>query len=97
MNNKKLGAVIIVLSLFLGAIAFQMITKYSRASNEMACAMTPQCQGVTNILNYTHLVVGILFSLLSLGIYVLIFHSGSEEAILKRLEEEKNRKIDDEK
>ena len=97
MDNKKIGFTLVAFSVILGLFAFQMISKYSATSNQLGCMSSPGCQGVTNVINYTHLLVGVLFSLFSLGVYILIFNSGSTEAILKRLEEEKDKKISEER
>lgn len=97
MNNKKLGIILVAFSIVLGLIAFQVISKYSASSSQMNCMSAPGCANVGSVLNYTHLAVGVLFSLLSLGVYMLVFNSGSTEAILKRLEEEKNTKISEER
>ncbi len=95
MDNKKLGITLVIISVIFGLAAFQVISKYSASSSQMECMAAPGCANVGSVLNYTHLAVGVLFSLLSLGVYILLFNSGSTEAILKRLEEEKNTKISD--
>lgn len=93
MDNKKLGAIIVLLSIALGAVGLGVINKYSTASNSMGCMAAPGCSSVGSVLNYTHLVVGILMSLISLGIYMVVFHKDSEAVILRRFEEEKLRML----
>lgn len=95
MDNKKLGITLVIISVIFGLAAFQVISKYSASSSQMMCMTAPGCANIGSVLNYTHLAVGVLFSLLSLGVYILLFNSGSTEAILKRLEDEKNTKISD--
>lgn len=95
MDNKKLGATIVLLSIALGIVGLGVINKYSATNNQMGCMTAPGCQSVGSVLNYTHLVVGILMSLLSLGIYMVMFHKDSEYAVLRKLEEEKLRKLNE--
>ena len=49
-----------------------------------------------SLLGLSHIAVGLISFISALGIYLLFF-STSEEAILKRLEEEKNRKVEQDK
>ncbi len=97
MDNKKIGFTLVVLSVILGLFAFQIISRYSATNNQLECMSPPGCQRVASVMNYTHLLVGVLFSLFSLGVYILLFNSGSTEAILKRLEDEKDKKISEER
>jgi hypothetical protein len=60
----------------------------------MECFTTDECITIESKLSVTHFAFGIIGFVLALGFY-LIFFSKSEEAILKRLEDNK-RKLDGE-
>ena len=88
MNNKKIGITILVLSFILALIFLTAISRLNSSGKESGCYDKDECASITSLLNITHLFVGIIFSMASLGFY-LIFFSKGEEAVIKRLEEEK--------
>ncbi len=96
MQNKKLGVMLIIASLAVGGIIFSLISSLNSASAKLGCTPTQQCVPVESRLYLSYVGVGILSAILSLGLYILLF-SKSEEAILQRLEEEKNKKIEEDK
>lgn len=97
MLNKKLGIAIIIISVLIGAIVLTVISKLNSVGKEIGCFPdTPECLRVGSFLNFSHIAVGILASLFALGVY-LIFFSKSEEAIIKRLENDGNKRNEDEK
>ena len=95
MNNKRLGAVLIAFSLVLGGLFLSFINAFNNQAVQNNCYANPNCSQIASNLNITHLAVGIIASILSLGFYMLFFNK--EHLILKKLQEEKNIKINDEK
>lgn len=93
MENKKLGFVILSISIVAAVLAFGFMSTLGKQTTAMQCYPTNECQRVESLLGLSHIAVGLISFIGALGIYLLFF-STSEEAILKRLEEEKNKKIE---
>src|SRR3989344_3972135 len=87
MENKKLGILMVVISLifFLFLIYFNM--KLSENSSKSECNPTEECKAIESIFTITHI---------GFGFYLLFFNK-TEERIFKRLEDDKNKKINEEK
>ena len=96
MENKKLGFVILSISLIASILSFGFMNVLGRQTNSLQCYPTNECQRVESLLGLSHIAVGLISFIGALGIYLLFF-STSEEAILKRLEEEKNLKVEQDK
>lgn len=95
MNNKRLGAVLIAFSLVLGGLFLSFINTFNQQAIQNSCYANPNCNAIVSNLNITHLAIGIIASILSLGFYMMFFNK--DHIILKKLQEEKNLKIDEEK
>jgi len=93
MENKKLGGVILGISLVATILAFSFMSTLGRQTTALQCYPTAECQRVESLVSLSHIAVGLISFVAALGIYLLFF-STSEEAILKRLEEEKNSKLE---
>jgi len=96
MENKKLGFVILSFSILASVLAFGFMDVLGMRTGALRCYPTNECQRVESLLGLSHIAVGLISFIGALGIYLLFF-STSEEAILKRLEEEKNMKIEQNK
>lgn len=96
MENKKLGFVILSISIVASVLAFGFMGILGKQTTALQCYPTSECQRVSSLLGLSHVAVGLISFIGALGIYLLFF-STSEEAILKRLEEEKNMKIEENK
>src|SRR3990167_1255619 len=96
MENKKLGFIILSFSLVATILAFGFMSTLGRQTAALQCYPTSECNRVESLLGLSHIAVGLISFIGALGIYLLFF-STSEEAILKRLEEEKNMKIEQDK
>jgi len=96
MENKKLGLTILLIGLVIGTILIYLIGMLGGRSNEIGCFPTEECKGIESSLTITHISFGVIGFIIALGIYLLIFTKG-EEAIIKRLEEEKMMKLKEEK
>lgn len=96
MENKKLGILFIVISLiFLGFLVYFNNVLYTR-SDVAGCMVGEECQEIDNSLTAAHLAFGFFGFMFGLGFYLLFFNK-TEESILKRLEEQKNAQVQDEK
>ena len=96
MENKKLGFIILSFSILASILAFGFMGVLGRQTTALQCYPTNECQRVASLTSLSHIAVGLISFIGALGIYLLFF-STSEEAILKRLEEEKNIKIEQDK
>src|SRR3989338_10756303 len=96
MENKKLGFVILSISILASVLAFGFMGVLGRQTTALQCYPINECQRVESLLGLSHIAVGLISFIAALGIYLLFF-STSEEAILKRLEEEKDKKIEQDK
>ena len=96
MENKKLGILIIILSLIFLLFLYYFNLDLSAQLNELGCNVNEKCVEVENKVSMTNMAFGFFGFMFALGIYILLFNK-SEERILKRLEEEKNMKIGEEK
>ena len=96
MENKKLGFVILSISIVASIVAFGFMNLLGRQTTALQCYPTTECQRVESLMGISHVAVGLISFIGALGIYLLFF-STSEEAIMKRLEEEKNMKIEQDK
>ena len=96
MENKKLGFVILSFSIIASILAFSFINTLGAQTNNLQCYPTTECKRVESLLGISHVAVGLISFIAALGIYLLFF-STSEEAILRRLEQEKNMKLEEDK
>lgn len=96
MDNKKIGLTVIILSILLFLILFNYIGKVENSASQTGCYENKECKNFGATLNYSHLGVGIIFALLSLGIY-LIFFNKNEQALLDKLEKEKDNFVREDK
>jgi|SRR3989338_455096 len=96
MENKKLGGVLIILSLIIGIIFIKYAGLLEKQSQELGCFPNEECIRIENTLSFSHVAIGTLSFLLALGFY-LIFFNKTEKVILERLEEEKKIRSNEEK
>ncbi len=94
MENKKLGVLLIVISLIVGGVFVYYTNKLSQQSIELGCYDSKDCFAVEKGLSISHIAIGIFAFILSLGFYLLFFNK-TEKVILEKLEEEKNKKVND--
>ncbi|HLC55001.1 MAG TPA: hypothetical protein VJJ75_00550 [Candidatus Nanoarchaeia archaeon] len=95
MQNKKIGAVLIVLSVILGGYLLTSIAGTNAEYTKM-CAPNQQCAQIGTSLGWSHFAVGIIFSILSLGFY-LVFFSRTDDLLLKNLEHDVLAREDEQK
>lgn len=95
MENKKLAIIFIVFSVVFLGFLIMFNSSLSSDYND-SCVMDSDCQIIQQKISFAHVGFGIFGFMLGLGFYILLFNK-SEERILKRLEEEKDKKISYEK
>ena len=96
MNQKKLGATILVFSIIIGLVLINFIVETKDSSNSEGCFQTEECSQASFVLNSSHLGIGLIFAMFSLAFYLLIFSRG-EEFWLKKLEQQKQDLSSDER
>lgn len=94
MENKKLGILLIVISLIVGGMFFYYSAQLIKEGNNIGCFPKEDCLRIEKSLGLSHLAVGVFSFILALGFYLLFFNK-TEKAILDKLEVEKNKKIED--
>lgn len=94
MENKKLGIVLVVLSVLIGGMFLYNNSVLSDRSDELNCFPTDECGKIESSLSIGYFAVGVFSFLLALGFY-LIFFNKTERIILEKLEDDKNRKVED--
>jgi len=96
MENKKLGTLFLIFSVIFLAFLFYFNMEMSVQYNQYGCNPSDECMRIDNFLNLTNIGFGFFGFMFGLGFYLLFFNK-TEEKIMSRLEEEKNKKIGDEK
>ena len=96
MENKKLGIALLVVSGTLLAMMVSLMYGFNRDLTALGCFQNPSCQPIQQSLSLTHFAFGAFGFLFALGFY-LIFFSRGEEAIVKRLEADTSRKLEEDK
>jgi len=96
MENKKLGILIVIITILLIAIFLIVIRSLNQEIQALGCYQNPGCQTIETSLSIIHFAFGIFGFLLALGSYLLFFSRG-EEAIVRRLEADTSRKLQEDK
>ena len=96
MENKKLGVLLVIISLIVGGIFIYYAGTLSEQSKELGCFNNAECASLEQGLSVSHIAIGIFSFILALGIYLLLFNK-TDEKIMSRLENEKKESIENEK
>jgi uncharacterized membrane protein len=96
MKQKKIGGVILVLSLLFAIMLFYIIGNLNDQSQVLGCNPSQECTQVSNSLSLSHFISGLISAIFAFGIYLLIF-GGTDEAIIRRLERDTREKLESEK
>jgi ribosomal protein S25 len=96
MNNKKIGVLILIISVTLLMFFVILLQSLNQEAIELGCFEDSGCRKIETNLSIVHFAFGIFGFLFALGFYLLIFSKG-EEAIVRRLEKDSSRKLDEEK
>ena len=87
METKKLGFLIIGISLVMGFIIFNFMNTLNLQSHEIQCNPTQECQQINSVLGVSHIAIGLLAFIFALGFYLLFFNK-DEKIILEKYHEE---------
>src|SRR3989344_6980778 len=96
MNQKKMGWILLVVSMLLLVIFLFIIQSLKKEAQELGCFQDSGCLQIENSLSIVHFAFGIFGFLLALSFYLLVFSNG-EEAILRRLENDSHRELKENK
>jgi uncharacterized membrane protein len=83
METKKLGFLILGLSLVSGLAMFRYMDGLSLQEEQLHCNPSNECQQVQSLFGFSHVVVGFLSFLSALGFYLLLFNKGEYHSINK--------------
>ncbi|MBI2107315.1 winged helix-turn-helix transcriptional regulator [Candidatus Woesearchaeota archaeon] len=93
MENKKLGIILVLISLIVGSIFVYFIISLAQQSQQAGCFDNKDCFAIEKGLSISHVAIGIFSFIFALGFYLLLFNK-TEKAILTKLENEKREKIE---
>jgi len=96
MNNKKVGVLILALSIALLVIFILIIQSLNQEIKALGCFENAGCRTIETSLSIVHFAFGAFGFLFALAFYLLFFSKG-EEAIVQRLERDTERKLTEEK
>ena len=96
MDNKKLGVVVLIISVLLLMAFIVLVRSLNQDIVALGCYQNPGCKQIETSLSFVHVAFGIFGFLFALGFYLLFF-SQWEEAIVRRLEVDTSRKLDEER
>jgi|SRR3989344_1752069 len=92
MENKKLGIILLIISLIVGGIFIYLINNLAEQSQELGCFNNKDCLVIERGLSISHIAMGIFSFIFALGFYLLFFNK-TEKVIMERLEREKEEKV----
>ncbi len=93
MENRKLGGLLIVIALLVGGILIYYNSQLTGEAVAIGCySSDSDCLPIEKSLSLSHFAIGVFSFILALGFYLLFFNK-TEQAILKRLEDDKNQKV----
>ncbi len=96
MDNKKLGALVLGIAAILLIIFIFVFRSLTQQADILGCFPNQGCTRIETSITMVHFAFGIFGFLFALGFYLLLFTKG-EEAIVKRLEADSSRKLNEEK
>jgi hypothetical protein len=99
MDNKKLGIIIIVLSIVIGIILVLFQNQLTKINEESCACNTCQSGDQCHENKFSYLLTGglaVIFAILSLGVY-LIFFEKTHQTILNKLDKDNVKLSQDEK
>ncbi len=95
MDSKKIGITLMVLAVMLFGMVYAFLDNASKASTQNNCNPTKECQKAASLIGWSNIAFGIIFSILSLGFYILFFNNDTH--VLERIEKETKEKALSEK
>ena len=94
MENKKLGILLIIISIFILILFTDYTSQMNNHFTEMGCFPNQNCKKIEKMLSLSHVSMGVFSFLFALGFYLLFFNK-TEKAIFEKLEREKELKVDE--
>lgn len=92
--NKRLGYMLIGISVLMVIVLIAFTSIIRQQGETIGCFGAPGCGSIDTSLSLMHFAFGVIGFILALGVYLIFFYR-AEEAILKRLDEDKENKISD--
>jgi len=97
METKKLGFLIIGMSIVLSFIMFSYMSQLGAQEKQNNCNPSEECKQINSLFGLSHIAVGFLAFIFALGFYLLFFNKSEAEAskysnILEKINEEKTQK-----
>ena len=83
METKKLGFLIIGMSIVLGFIIFSYMGQLNAQGKQQNCNPTEKCQQINSLFGLSHIAVGFLAFIFALGFYLLFFNKDEKEILEK--------------
>jgi hypothetical protein len=74
MENKKLGILLIVISLLIGGMFMYLVDSLVDKSDKIGCFNNPNCIEIERKLSVSHFAIGIFAFVFALGFYLLFFN-----------------------
>jgi len=96
MNNKKLGIIFLVISIIISIVIIQLMGGLNTKAKDLGCFNNGDCIKIESTLSVAHFAFGLIGFIFALGFYLIFFAKG-EEAIIKKLEEDKIKRSREEK
>jgi len=96
MENKKLGILLVIISLIFGFFLIYYNLDMTGKSVELGCNVVEGCQEIKQVLSMAHIGFGFFGFMLALGFYLLFFNN-ADKIIMDRLEYEKDRIVEKER
>ena len=84
MEKRRLGIVLLILSIALLVFIFYTNSNLYGHSSELGCEVGTECRNIQEQINITNIGFGFFGFMFALGFYILFFNK-SEERILKML------------
>ena len=94
MENKKLGILLLILSILILILFINYNSQIDQQADEIGCFPEQKCKTIEGMLSLSHISMGIFSFLFALGFYLLFFNK-TEKAILEKLENEKELKVEE--
>ena len=92
MEKKKLGVLLIILSIVFFIFIIYFNTSLAQQSNTLGCNVNEGCAEVQSLLTVTNIAFGFFGFMLALGFYILFFNK-TEDMLIKRLDEDERFEI----
>lgn len=97
METKKLGFLIIGMSIVLSFIMLSFMGSLNSQSTAMNCNPSQECRQINSVLGVSHVAVGFLSFIFALGFYLLFFNKNEKEILEKYQEQLEKNNINNDK